>query len=373
MEVDRDLYMVFVDLEKAFDRVPRKVIEYALRKKGVVENMVQAVMEMYEDVEAVVTEEGVRSGVFEVKVGVHQGSVLSPLLFSCVMDVLMEEVRRKEGCRCLLYADDIVLVAESRQQVMEWYREWKVAIEMKGLKINEAKTKGMRCSRQVDVKDSESWPCGVCGKRVGVNSIRCEQCGKWVHGKCAGVSGTLTRVTDYTCRTCQRGGRVMVEPFEMEDARLEGVAEFKYLGDVLADGGGCEQEETTRNRVQAAWWNFKELSGVLCGKTTSLIQKGNLYKACVRTVLGYGAECWALKAEEVRRLVSTERRMLRMMCGVSLKDKVRSSEIGERIGVECIETWMRRQRLRWFGHVKRREEDVEIRKLMELKFVGVGR
>ncbi|XP_046844683.1 uncharacterized protein LOC124438553 [Xenia sp. Carnegie-2017] len=164
LEKDRELYMVFVDLEKAFDRVPRKVIEYALRKKGVTENMVRAVMETYEGVEAVVTEEGVRSGVFEVKVGVHQGSVLSPLLFACVMDVLTEEVRRKEGCWCLLYADDIVLVAESKQKVMEWYREWKTAIEVKGLKVNEAKTKGMRCSRQVEVKDSDKWPCGVWEK-----------------------------------------------------------------------------------------------------------------------------------------------------------------------------------------------------------------
>ncbi|XP_046851166.1 uncharacterized protein LOC124444598 [Xenia sp. Carnegie-2017] len=148
------------NLEKAFDRVPRKVIEYALRKKGVTENMVRAVMETYEGVEAVVTEEGVRSGVFEVKVGVHQGSVLSPLLFACVMDVLTEGVRRK-GCWCLLYADDIVLVSESKQKVMEWYREWKTAIEVKGLKVNEAKTKGMRCSRQVEVKDS-----GCVGKEL---------------------------------------------------------------------------------------------------------------------------------------------------------------------------------------------------------------
>ncbi|XP_046864746.1 uncharacterized protein LOC124459301 [Xenia sp. Carnegie-2017] len=256
LEKDRELYMVFVDLEKAFDKVPRKVIEYALRKKGVTENMVRAVMETYEGVEAVVTEEGARSGVFEVKVGVHQGSVLSPLLFACVMDVLTEEVRRKEGCWCLLYADYIVLVAESKQKVLEWYREWKTAIEVKGLKVNEAKTKGMRCSRQVEVKDSDKWPCGVCGKRVGVNSIMCGKCGKWVHGRCSGVRGALTRVTDFECGTCRRGGRVAIERFELGDVSLEGVSEFKYLGDVLNDGGGCEQ--AVRNRVQAAWWRIVE-------------------------------------------------------------------------------------------------------------------
>ena len=75
LEMDRELYMVFVDLEKAFDRVLRKVIEYSLRKIGVTENTVQAVVERYEGADAVVTEEGVSSGAFKVKVGVHQDSL----------------------------------------------------------------------------------------------------------------------------------------------------------------------------------------------------------------------------------------------------------------------------------------------------------
>ena len=140
------------------------------------------------------------------------------------------------------------------------------------------------------------------------------------------------------------------------------MAEFKYLGDVLNDGGGCAQ--AIRSRVQAAWRSFRELSGMLCGKSTSLKHKGELYKACVRSVLVYGAECWALKAEDMRKLESTKRRMLIMMCGVTLMDRVRSEDIRERVGVECIESWVRRQRLRWFGHVERREEGVEIRKIV---------
>ena len=84
------LYYCFVDLEKAFDRVPRKVIEFALRKKGVEEKLVQTVMRLYEGAR---TRVRVDSEPFEVKVGVHQGSVLSPLLFITVIDVLSEGVR----------------------------------------------------------------------------------------------------------------------------------------------------------------------------------------------------------------------------------------------------------------------------------------
>ena len=77
----------FVDLEKAFDRVPREVLYWSLRQKGISEKLVRVIRSMYDG--AVTT---VRSGrgmtlAFEIKVGVHQGSCLSPLLFIIVMDL----------------------------------------------------------------------------------------------------------------------------------------------------------------------------------------------------------------------------------------------------------------------------------------------
>ena len=74
--------MAFVDLEKAFDRVPRKVIWWALRKLGVDEWIVRLVQGMYSNARSRVRVGEGYSEEFEVKVGVHQGSVLSPLLSS---------------------------------------------------------------------------------------------------------------------------------------------------------------------------------------------------------------------------------------------------------------------------------------------------
>ena len=93
LAVNKRLYMAFVDLEKAFDRVPRKVIWWALRKLGVEEWIVQLVQGMYANAQS-----GVRVGEgfikeFEVKVEVHQGSVLSPLLFIIVLEALSREFR----------------------------------------------------------------------------------------------------------------------------------------------------------------------------------------------------------------------------------------------------------------------------------------
>ena len=70
---------MFVDLEKMFHRVPRVLIESFLRRKGVVECSVKAVMKLYKAVLSLVKVEGEDSKEFAVRVGIHQGSVLSPL------------------------------------------------------------------------------------------------------------------------------------------------------------------------------------------------------------------------------------------------------------------------------------------------------
>ena len=95
--------------------------------------------------------------------------------------------------------------------------------------------------------------------------------------------------------------------------------------------------------------------------------KGVVYKACVRS--GYGAETWAIKVGVFQRLRATERRMLRMICGVTLKDKVESTVIASRVGVDNLED-LRQKRLRWFGHIVRRDDGVEIKKVLALKIEG---
>ena len=79
--------MCFVDMKKAFDRVPRKVMEWPMRKKGLSEVMVWAVMSLYDSAKARVRVGSAYSQESEVNVGVHQGSMLSPLLFAIVVDI----------------------------------------------------------------------------------------------------------------------------------------------------------------------------------------------------------------------------------------------------------------------------------------------
>ena len=82
------------------------------------------------------------SDAFLVKVGVHQGSVLSPLLFIIVMDAVCQAV--KTGLLMeILYADDLVLMVGSLDELKIKFDRWKEALEKNGLKVNMGKTKLM--------------------------------------------------------------------------------------------------------------------------------------------------------------------------------------------------------------------------------------
>ena len=79
---------------------------------------------------------------FEVKVGMHQGSVLSPLLFVIVVDIITENARRGVVNE-LLYANGLVLMSETMEDLKERFWNRKTALESKGLKVNIRKTKVM--------------------------------------------------------------------------------------------------------------------------------------------------------------------------------------------------------------------------------------
>ena len=93
LQKDRKLYLRFVDLKKAFHRVSRKVVEWPLRLEGVPEMIAIAKTNLYERATRKVRVGSIVSDKFSVKVGVHQDSVLSPLLFAIVMNVVTKDAR----------------------------------------------------------------------------------------------------------------------------------------------------------------------------------------------------------------------------------------------------------------------------------------
>ncbi|KAK3542186.1 hypothetical protein QTP86_016881 [Hemibagrus guttatus] len=138
----RELHCVFVDLEKAYDRVAREDLWYCMRKSGVAEKYVRVVQDMYERSRTVVRCAVSQTEELKVEVGLHQGSALSPFLFAIVMDQLSEEVRQ-ESPWTMMFADDIVICSESREQVEENLERWRFALERRGMKVSRSKTEYM--------------------------------------------------------------------------------------------------------------------------------------------------------------------------------------------------------------------------------------
>ena len=169
-----------MDLEKVFDRVPREVVRWALRKLGVGEWLIRTIMALSEACTIVKTDAGLSES-FEVKVGLHQGSVLSPLLFAAVMDVVSSEARSGLPSE-LLYADDLVIMAPTMEQLGRRVADWRASLLGKGLKVNAGKSKVMvGSSGGKMIVYSGKWPCGVCGKGVQANSVQYTVCKKWIH------------------------------------------------------------------------------------------------------------------------------------------------------------------------------------------------
>ena len=237
LEKNRKLFICFVGLEKAFDRVPSRVIEWALRKK-----LVQAVMSMYKEAKTRVQVGGGHSEKFNVGVGVHQGSVVSPFLFSIVFDILSED-GRKGALYKLLHADDCVLMAETIEELEAQFISWKAAFEGKGLKVNLGKTKVMESIGGGGVVVlAKIDPCGVSGKRVKVTCVRCKTCKKWVYVRCARIKRVFCKMNgNFECRVCMNvSNKIFNKVLNVCLSELEKVNNYCYLGDNMKSGGGSE-------------------------------------------------------------------------------------------------------------------------------------
>ena len=119
----------------------------------------------------------------------------------------------------------------------------------------------------------------VCRTGVGSNSIFCNGCKHWVHKKCSGLK-PLTKDSNYRCTQCQ-GTACPLE-------KLDVVASFCYLGDMLSAAGGCELSTTTH--VKTAWKKFKDLLPVLSSRHLSFKTRGRVYSSCVRSAMLHASE-----------------------------------------------------------------------------------
>ena len=139
-----------MDLEKIFDRGPRQVSLWGLRCLGIEEWAVRVVQSMYCNAQIRVREKCQYRVKFKVVVGVHQGSVLSPLLFIRVLEAVSQRFNQRKGVPWqLLHAYDLIIMADTLDECIARLRIWKTDMESKGLRVKMKKTKFLLSSRSL--------------------------------------------------------------------------------------------------------------------------------------------------------------------------------------------------------------------------------
>ena len=295
-EGQKELHCVFVDLEKAYHKVPREEVWYCMRKSGLAEKYVRIVQDMYDgSTTAVRCAVGVTEG-FEVKVGLHQGSALSPCLFAMVMDRMTDDIR-EEAPWTMMFADDIVICSESKEQVEEKLESWIYALERRGMKVNRRKTEYMCVNERQDIG-----------------------------------SGTV----------------------KMQGEEVTKVDDFKYLGSTVQSNGECGRE--VKKRIQAGWNGWRRMPGVICDRRVPARVKGKVYKVAVRPAMLYGLETVALTKRQEAEMEVAELKMLRFSLGVTRMDKIRHEYIRGTAQVGKFGEITREARLRWYGHLRRKDD-----------------
>ena len=190
------------------------------------------------------------------------------------MDRLTDEVRR-EPPWTMLFADDIVICKETREEVERKLESWKYTLERRGMKVSRSKTEYL----------------------------------------------------------CINGGNDD-ETVKMEDTKVPRVKEFKYLESTVQESDGCERE--IKKRVQAGWNGWRRVSGVICDKRLPVRVKGKVYSSVVRPAMLYGLQTVAVTKKQVEEMEVAEMKMLRFAMGVTRKDKIRNEHIRSTVKVERL-------------------------------------
>ncbi|CAK1598604.1 unnamed protein product [Parnassius mnemosyne] len=207
-----------------------------------------------------------------------------------------------------MYADDIALVDGDKGRLTRRVHAWREALENGGLKLNVAKTEYMTCNS-----------ADLTSLRIG-------------------------------------------------DDTIERTDNFRYLGSVLDASGDIDRD--IKGRISAAWAKWRELTGAICDPKMPVKLKGQVYKTIIRPVLTYGKEAWPVLERYRQLLHVTEMNMLRWMCGVTWKDRVRNTYIRGSLHVRDIADKLQESRLRWYGHFLRRPASCVGNKCLDMTLPG---
>ena len=301
----QDIFHVFIDFKKAFDRVWHGALWATMKKYNMGKRLIETIRQLYTKASSAVLVQGTVGEWFHTSVGVRQGCLLSPTLFNIFLERIMTEALENHqgtvsiGGRTitnLRFADDIDGLAGTEEEL----------------------------AKLVDCLDGTSTKFAM------------------------EISAEKTKLMSNTNQPTTR--RIMVNGQE-----LESVNQFKYLGAVINEEGS--RTEVISRAAQTAKAMAK-LKTIWRDKNISLKTKLMLLRALVLTIFLYACESWTLTADLQRRIKAVEMRCYRQLLGITYRDHITNEEIIGKVKQamgqhEDLLTTIKRRKLKWYGHVTR--------------------
>ena len=301
----QDIYHVFVDFKKAFDRVWHDALWATMKKYNMGQKLTQTIKELYAKATSAVLVQGTVGKWFHTSVGVRQGCLLSPTLFNIFLERIMTDALEDHkgtvsiGGRTitnLRFADDIDGLAGNEGELADLVKRLDETSSRYGMEISAEKTKLMTNSAQP----------------------------------------ITTKIT-------------------VNGTEVETVDQFKYLGAIISEEGSKREIIARAAQTTAA---MTKLKTVWKDQNISLKTKVMLLHALIMSIFLYACESWTLNAELQRRIQAVEMRCLRRILGISYMDHITNEEVRQTITqqvrhYEDLLTTAKKRKLSWYGHVTR--------------------
>lgn len=321
---NKEVYICFVDLEKAFDKVSRQKLWEVLERNSIPNSLINAIKSLYRKTENIVRKDNQETGKFRTTKGVRQGGNLSPLLFIILMDEIIRNVSSKRKKMVVghhklkpvevgdcVFADDVAVMANTERSLQFNVNLWMEELENKEMKVNISKTKVMVITNNKE-------------RRASIN---------------------------------------------INNQTVEQVDNIKYLGITIDRTGKMEEE--INNRIATTTKLFHGINrGFLNKKEISSKTKLTIYKTVYLPTLLYGSETWVMTEKLHKKIQVLEMKYLRKVAKVTIMDKIRNEEIRERLEIENVKKHIEKAQLRWWGHMKRLPEERQVRQVWEARTTG---
>lgn len=294
-----NLFMGFVDFEKAFDSIEHPFLWLAMKEHGVNQKYIRLMKKIYEKSTAVIQMEN-RSREFKIGRGIKQGCCLSPKEFNGALEKVFKNLDwSQKGLKIdkrrlneLRFADDVVLISQEKNELLSMMKELFDEAEKAGLKANVEKTKIMN--------------------NAGEKS------------------------------------------FILDGIQIEAVDEYKYLGCIVSFEG--REMKEINARTAAAWRSFWAM-GKFFQSDMPIYYKKRLMDSCILPILSYGCQCWSLTEGAQEKLAVEQRSMERKMMKIKKIDHVRNTKMRKYSQITDVKDRVKELKWSWAGHSQRLNEN----------------